>query len=205
MATSYFEQMLSFDPLAEAENITGKSYKEDEETKLLGLALHLRHAQLKKTELSLRDDTYYGMTMEDYLRVLGDLGFEKVHEAPSERDGDIDYLFWHSTDHLLLTTDTYGKTVNAATVYFNCRFPNIEAMRNLPLSGYLVGDLYDQGDFVWSGYLHAREGLRQTVGILRDRGQCIAWVENPLIRKIPEDVVAALPETLQEDLRQPKE
>jgi len=55
---SKFDDAMSFDPLYEAEKLTGKSYKEDKGTESLGFLMALEHNEKKRDMLKAMNDTY---------------------------------------------------------------------------------------------------------------------------------------------------
>ena len=79
MKNNDLDTLLNGDSLATAETITGKSYKEDERTSLLGLFINMQAADLKKKVLSERGDSTFSMKMKDYCDFLVKNEFEKVH------------------------------------------------------------------------------------------------------------------------------
>ncbi len=61
---------LAVDPLAMAERITGKSYKDDESTSGLGMLLSLQHNRNKRDLLEFMGDTHYGISAKDTIAKL---------------------------------------------------------------------------------------------------------------------------------------
>lgn len=74
--------LLTFDGLAAAEEMTGKSYKTDHDTQALGMLLTLGVSQFKNAALKREHDTTLSNTLEYYTSVIEDIGFEKVFELP---------------------------------------------------------------------------------------------------------------------------
>lgn len=160
-----FDDILNFDPLLEAEKLTGKSYKDDRETMLMGAGLAILQNEQKEMELGLRGDSYYNISYSEYLEILADLGFQEVYSEEFvsrwEQAREQFRVFWR--DGILLTTESYmGKSLNSATAYFNAEFEDGNAPWRMSLSGCLDGEAYD-GDprrYIWCGYFDAREGIR---------------------------------------------
>lgn len=67
--------ILDFDGLAEAEKITGKSYKTDIYTQSLGMKMMLDNNKKKKDLLESQNDSTFLTTEEDYLRIVESIGF----------------------------------------------------------------------------------------------------------------------------------
>ena len=75
---------LSIDPLAEAEKMTGKSYKEDRDTESLGLLLHVGHTKRKNEILQEAGDTHWGVTPSQVIAMLLKDGFNLLLTLPFE-------------------------------------------------------------------------------------------------------------------------
>lgn len=169
---------LSFDPLAEAEKFTGKSYKEDAETMRLGFALAMEHNQRKESLLTSAHDSHMNMNFADSLALFADLGFSEVYrETFAGRDtAEVYVILWHA-DGILADCESYGATRrNSAKVYYNYRFHDGTRPRwDLTSSGGMTGD-------VWVGYHDAREGIRHNLNALRAEGAFLpTWVERPFL------------------------
>ena len=99
------------DPLHEAEQITGKSYKDDDDTSKLGLALHMMNGETKRKAMQDTRDVYYGMPMDEFDSVVTSLGFERVYSEifVGERDPRQQVmLVWFHPEGGLIQSDTYG-------------------------------------------------------------------------------------------------
>ena len=156
MKPEQFKKILNFDSLAEAEKITGKSYKEDEDTSMLGMLMHMKMSEEKKRLLIGSNDTHFGMTEAEALQIFKMNGFKIVLQDPFINEDDIEERFYVLFDYensILLSFDTHtwgddgswaksGKTVpppsfNGGNVYFNYasqKHPNVS------LSGGCVCD-----------------------------------------------------------------
>lgn len=218
---------LSFDALREAEIITNKSYKESNETTRLGFAMHIEHNKQKEALLKFTKDTYYGSTLEEYLTVVKDLGFEKILETPIPEDkkfnsnGDYYYIYWRA-DGIILSFDTYrgNKVVNSGNFYYNLK----------PKNDPFTKDSTDYWNLKYSGqwkeingayYLIAsndcREGLRHYISRLESLGGFVnPWIASPFIwflhymdtkdkkydyNKINSERIALLPEYVQKCIK----
>jgi len=116
------KEQMCLDPLAIAEKITKKSYKEDKATGWMGLALQIeKNKQLQQT-LSFNRDVYSNMPLNEYIATIKRWGFEEVLylDIPStEYDSGNKYrIFW--CDGLLLSFDSYSgdKIVNSGHLLF---------------------------------------------------------------------------------------
>jgi hypothetical protein len=182
--TSEFDSLLSYDPLLEAEAVTGKSYKEDDGTSALGLFLHMEHSARKRDELMVRQDTYYGIPFTEAVDVALDIGFKPVwtHAGRSHygnRQKTI--MFWH--EGILLVMDDYKGALNSANIHFNWRpfsgkSDEFGPIFGLPVSGSMEhrGPGFEDIDgdpWVFVGSIHVVEGLKHRVETLRASGQVL--------------------------------
>lgn len=171
------DQLLAFDPLAAAEQVTGQSYKASEETGILGLLLAKRHGEVKNQLLMELDDTTLNNELDRYVRIITELGFELVLDVPFDARGWKDddpvrhehlYIYAHH-DGLLLSFDTYHSVrVNGGKVYY-CWKPNpgINSW-NYTSSGSMHKN--EDGSIYWAGNHDCREALRHNLQKLRDNG-----------------------------------
>ena len=177
------EQLLKFDPLSHAEDITGHSIHEDGGFKnpavALGFLLMQENNAAKERALVARGDTTFGDALSRYLEIIVGAGFERALELPflssyaSEK-----YFIFARRDGLLLSFDTYnGKSVNGGKVYYNWKPENFENSHfRLTSSGHL------SKDGVWIGDHDCREALLFNMGNLSANGKFVApWVERPFL------------------------
>ena len=96
-------KILHYDALADAESLTGKSYKEDPLTMAIGFTQHIDLQDLKRKALEEIGDTNNYQTLEEHLKTFDELGFEIVlvedflatseyHEPYAERM----YVLWQA-------------------------------------------------------------------------------------------------------------
>ena len=64
MKNEEIKDVLSFDALQEAENLTGKSYKDDKATEALGFIAHIQNGKRKEQMLKSLGDTTFSNTEE---------------------------------------------------------------------------------------------------------------------------------------------
>lgn len=123
-STEEIKKMLDFDPLSHAEKITGKDWKESEETSMLGLAIALQHNREKEQMLKEIDDTGFSNNTIDYLRIVQNFGFEIVlnevffDNVHYQRNQNL-YVLFHKELGILITFDTFGENVNGGEMYYN--------------------------------------------------------------------------------------
>jgi hypothetical protein len=176
---SAIHKALKRDGLAEAERMTGCSYKKDEATMAVGLALHCDINESRRSLLSVAGDSYFGITPESFQRVLDRGGFATVLVEPFVGRNDVEEklsVCYNEPDGLLLSWETYnGDCINGGKVYYNW-LPNKEINRfQFTSSGSLEGD-------VWVGDHDVREGLLHNMDAMRRHGTFVApWVKSPLV------------------------
>lgn len=179
-----FDKILNFDPLLEAEKVTGLSYKEDPGTQGLGFLLLQESAQRKKEELALRGDFYRNIPFLEAVDIARDAGFKVVwaHSGLSHYgnpQGTI--IFW--SDGILLVINSYQNDLNSARIYFNWRpfsgkSDEFGPIFKLPVSGGMEhrGEGFDdiEGDpWVFVGDIHVVEGFKHYVEKLRASGEVL--------------------------------
>lgn len=183
---------LDFDPLLEAEKITGKSYKEDEDTNSLGVALHILHNQDKQRRLSETLDTYYNQGETHFFSIVKELGFEKVYSEKFRGQYNEDEISaWVLKEGVLLIAETFGwnpdeeRHINKASIYYNIKPIDNDVSglhRNLSSGGFYG----KTEDLFWSGNHDVREALRYKLGKLRKHGKFITpWKKQPFIGFVP--------------------
>lgn len=104
------DKALKYDALSEAENITGKSYKEDKQTEHLGFMGHILNSERKEKLLSSVDDTCFSETEQEYLRKVTDFGFKTLLIEPFINKDKIEerlYIMFHYDYSILLVWDTH--------------------------------------------------------------------------------------------------
>lgn len=177
---SKLSDLMKVDPLADAEKITGKSYKDDEGTSALGFLLHLGHVDEVKAAAVAENDTHYGASFAYALAVYRDLGFDMVLADEVVAEGDLTeryVVLWHP-DGILGTLESYGGDgMNSAKIYYN-----VEADEALPWNVTSSGRyaIHEDGRKVWSGDHDGRTGLRASINGLREHGKFLSeWVDRP--------------------------
>jgi hypothetical protein len=161
----------NFDSLSEAEKITGKSYKEDETTSWLGLAMHLDHVKRMESLMNSTNDTKFSEKTENYISKVTEFGFEEVYresfiDIKWDNKQECFYVFWHKEYSILLCFDTFKGNRNGGNFYYNW-IPNDRSQYGVTSSGgYKTFDmkpdlsgelLYDEekpkfNDYVWEEF-----------------------------------------------------
>lgn len=181
------EALLRYDPLAEAEKITGISYKEDEQTQAIGFALLQSRSVMRDAALRERGDTVFHNELERYRGIVENYGFECVYveSFTGRRNGNEEqyFIYWHP-DGLILAFDTYNTDhVNGANVHYNWkRNKGTEYWANASSRG-LCDDWDDpDADVVLLQSLDAREALIFNLDNLRANGEFVTpWIGEPML------------------------
>lgn len=179
MSDPLTQEILNFDPLQFAENMTGKSYKQDEQTSSLGLAVHLLAGDIKREHLESLDDTHFRTPFEDALRIFHSEGFDIVLDEPikTEKRDDRYVVMWHP-DGILLIVDSYGEYVNSCDFHYCFRFhPKQDNFhRNWSVLSSHCSEYDSDGELTICGYHDGREGFRHQLQTLREHGDFrIPW------------------------------
>lgn len=190
---SYVDRLLNFDPLAQAETLTGKSYKEDRETSAMGFLMLNENRVSKENALKQTNDLYRGMEFLDAVDIVLDLGFELVYanvltEAKSERKVHFQ-VYWRKG--ILLVLESYSTRVNKAIIYYNYQnadgdsHPRPEGING---SSYWTRrtpgfqDVLPDDPWVMVGDKQVSEGLRHYVNLLDLSGGVLeTWKYTPSI------------------------
>lgn len=141
------KKLQSEDPLLIAEKITGKSYKEDEGTLPLGMALHIQKAESMEKLMDAADDTKFSETTDEYIRKITNFGFIKLYQEEflakgweaGEVIGESLYIFWHEKYSILLSFDTFRGSRNSGKMYYNWSPSNLSSSHSCTESGGFEG------------------------------------------------------------------
>lgn len=170
------QRVMSQDSLADAERITGDSYKESPDTAMLGMVLQMRNGEARRRMLADSDDVRYGLTIEQYEACIGRMGFERVLLLPfvdsehGERQENSFRVYWNNRIGSMMHLDTYygNKSVNGGKWHYAWKPNEGENRFNCTSSGS-----FTEGG-IWLGDHDCREG----VGIaIRMFEQCGAFVK----------------------------
>lgn len=208
---------LNLDPLATANALTGRSYKDDPTTMALGFQLFLFHSQRKESLLRQTRDSYHSMSFTDQMTLFTELGFAEVYREtfPGTYGQETYVILWQPAGLLATCESWSGTDRNSAKVYYNYRHQSGGYPNGLTSSGGMHGN-------VWVGDHDAREGIRHNLNAMRDEGQFLStWVERPFLwllnysekgdgcdyEAINEDKIARLPQLVRHSITpaQPQE
>ena len=73
------KEALSYDPLREAEKITGRSYKGDDSVTMLGMLLNMSKAQEIDGLMTLTRDTKFMNKVTDFIEIIESMGFRQIY------------------------------------------------------------------------------------------------------------------------------
>lgn len=215
------DSWLNFDGIAFAEKLMGVSYKENEDAAKLGMFMSISGNKIKKNILEDLDDTAFGTSLDEYLRIAQEEGFEIVLKEPFLGRGfngksvkETLFILFHKADGILLRFDTYqGNGVNGGDFYYNWIPKGEHNWKVLSSGGYSKID----GELIWIGHHDCREALRCHISKLRDYGTFVpSWKEQPFLwllhymdtkdpgydyKKINAERIAALPKFVQSAIR----
>jgi hypothetical protein len=171
------EEALSFDPLAEAERLTGQSYKENDAVGWLGMGIMQEHSKIKEGLLKESDDTCFSNSLHEQIQVIENLGFRLLACEDIPGTGDKWRIFWRPG--ILLFCDSYSgdSTLNDGKAYFSYKGPR-NAMKRC--SNGFAGEL--NGEEVWYGSVDVREGLRHCLESMEASGEFLEeWIDRPFL------------------------
>lgn len=178
-----FDGILNYDPLLEAEKVTGLSYKEDDGTRGLGMLLAMEHGKRKQEELALRGDTYWSMPWTEAMDVFLGQGFETVWAYTYvDKRGNNRQAVAMWSDGVLLVADEYDGLLNTTRIEFNWR-PFEGSDDFVPFfHNQISGGMYHRGEGFddiegdpWTGVadIHVVEGFIHKLEKLRASGQLL--------------------------------
>lgn len=177
---------LSYDPLAEAERITGSSYKDDESTAFLGMMLAMEHSRSKSEIMRATNDTCHNNTLGENIAVIEGMGFQLLQSAPftsvcGERTSEEKwFIYWK--EGILVFFDTFHGSLNSGHAYFNLsQFPTPDNRQSL--QGFSGGYAHTpDGNIVSFGSIDIREGFHYRLNSYKERGTFLTeWVEQPFL------------------------
>lgn len=173
--------ILNMDPLLAAEKLTGKSYKEDRETSLLGLFINQMKNKVVEGIRREDKDTYYRIKWDEFKKLIVERGFtidfqkrftDDDGRKPEEIIAHRGFVLLHATS--FLWSHSGEETLNGGHIYFQTvgNLSNILSLNHI--SGGCVGHLDIPGDydyqkisdkslardrFVFGGSFDVRDGL----------------------------------------------
>lgn len=196
-------RLLHNDPLANAEKLTGKSYKDDDSTSNIGFMMSIHDNMVKDKALKSIGDTVFSMDWLAYCEMIETFGFGLMINDSSPDGGESLRVYYHEQDGILLCADSFQGNRNAASAYYNWR-PNLKPKEEWkdPDVAELVnfhsvtssGSFYYPGkedmiqsdppleEIVWTGNHDAREALSFNMRRLRELGTFVPiWKKQPYL------------------------
>lgn len=176
-------ELVKFDPLSEAEDITGHSYKENDAVTLLGMALMMGNNERKTSALKFTNDAYFNQPVPEYIETIKRIGFEQIGRKnfSGESCGTIhhneQFFFWLPSKGILLEFDTYseGGGINSGSFYYNLR---LDGRADGKYGWQSSGGLSRIDNGVWIGNHDAREAVRHHIGVMETVGTFLPkWIE----------------------------
>ena len=158
------QEALNYDGLAEAEKVTGKSYKDDEETERLGFIMSIVGNQRKNNLLEETGDTNFNTTFAVYEEIAEKIGFVKGFERFYD-DGT--RLCIYHYEGFILKIGTYKwdssseESINTAILYYNLVPKDPQGPWRWTSSG-------SYRDGIWAGDHDVREGLKHKISMLQE-------------------------------------
>jgi hypothetical protein len=143
-------KLLNYDPLYEAEKVTGKSYKEDEITSKVGFINMGCNNRKKETALKEIKDTYFNIPVQECVEIFQNYGYKSIYvdTHDGEYGLDIFYVMYNKDIYSIVTFDSFiGNKINSGEMYINVDFGSDENMKYLwkipcsssPLKSYKFG------------------------------------------------------------------
>lgn len=181
------KKLLDLDPIKLADDVTG----DREQSDALGFAISFIRGRMIKKEMKDRNDTYYGIPLTDFRRIMIETGFELIYEEEfvakgydGEEDRDIQLIYWKDDEALLLSVDSYWnqKSINSGRIYYNWA-SDILNMNEIYAYGLISSGHFVKTDPpIWSGQYDIREALNYHLENLRTYGHFLSpWVETPYL------------------------
>lgn len=179
------QKILDFDPI----KVAKECFENQDKADSLGFTLNYLKSNIIKKEMKERGDTYHGMSLIDFRKVMIDNEFKLIYEEEFEHKScntiykDIQMIYWND-EGLLVVADSYWnqKSINSGYLYYNWT-SNI-----LNVSEVLTLDLTSNGHFIqkdppmWSGSYDLREALIYHIENLKTYGDFLCpWVETPYL------------------------
>lgn len=222
MNPNEIRKILNRDGLAEAEQQTGKSYKESEFSQLIGFQNHLEATADRELAMLITGDTSFSNVTERYLEIATGIGFEIVAKIPFEATDrhttrqEQMFILWNNG--ILLYFDTYHGKVNSGKFYYNWTPKSKDYPRSILSSGSWESSEMN----LWSGDHDCREALKFNISELKIYGNILnpwkkkerPWLINyadtektkemnfressPIYKSINEQRISMLPQNVRE-------
>jgi len=120
--------ILNFDSFKEAEKITGKDYKKDEKTEIIGSLMKMHHSAIKEKILKSMNDTYYAISFEDFLNVFNEnnslFNFEIAYENEFIGEGkykEKEIIYCNINKGIFIFVHSHNMHLNDCTIYMQIK------------------------------------------------------------------------------------
>ncbi len=172
-----------FDAMKEAEEITGKNYK-DPETTALGFYLQSKQSETERVLMSELMDTHFGISWDEFLDIIKDYGFEviEIRSFKHKRKADNEepkfpksLIAAHREKKLILFATSYiggdKETINGGKVY-----GTVKRSKNCSLnkSFGLLSSFSIRGEKIYFSY-EIRSGLISSLECISQVGEFVNW------------------------------
>lgn len=181
------QKFLEIDPIAVAEKITGTNDPNNKALQEVSLVSGVVFAGLKQDMLKELGDSNYGNSLEDYLDILGELGFKIAAQFPfvGNNSGveEMLYVFAIKEKGIVLVFDTYaGERVNGGNFYYCWKPSTIASTYGVTSSGSYESESIEDwrhdprflksppDDAYWSGNHDCREAISFRIQQLKKNG-----------------------------------
>lgn len=174
------DKLLHYDSLHEAEQLTGKDYKEDDDTTWLGMALHIRNSEAKRKALAAANDTHFSIELPTFKAILAEDGFELISQEPWDSKygkGNFNYIYWQDEKGILLHFTSWNgdKKINGGGFDYNVELP-----KDYPggITSSYSGAVDSGNSWIFAGNHDCREGMRYKIRRLEEHGKFIVpWIK----------------------------
>lgn len=182
--TERIEEILRFDALSAAEALTGKNYKDDEFTSMLGMMLQIKNSAAKTELLQKEEDTCYANSLQQNLQVIENEGFQlcasgKFLSSSGDDSKEEEWrIYWRGG--ILVFLDSFRGNLNHGNAYFNLLFHEKPPFGSTIFSGYWKRT--EEGKLIACGHIDIREGFRHRLSAFENEGQFLSkWDETPFL------------------------
>lgn len=181
------EAILDFDPIAVAEELTGERKTED--STMLGLALAMRHNEMKRHVLSAGGDTHSGVTFAETITIVEAQGFQLLATIPfkgkpwdetEEPSAEEMRIYWNPELSALLTMESFRTdSLNMGKVYFAWKANDQNKFFPVGCSG---GCECENGVYVFVGDYDIREAFVYKLTQMKETGEFVKkWPKAPFM------------------------
>lgn len=158
------DALLSYDPIAAAEKMSGKSHWstfDDKETDL-AIGLVMLSGDAKREALKKANDTYFGMSFQEFVDLITANGFKKALQYTfnniSSWSGPTDeFAVYYRGDGFVITFDSFGDSLNSGKIYGICRRTTDRLMDLIKCS------ITPMGNSIFGFSKDVREGMFYTI------------------------------------------